>query len=87
MADLVLGIAGLSAGIGFVLALWRFVSGPRTSDRVVAFDVLTIIALTAIVLTALATGRSIYLDIALVYALLSFLGVIVAARYLEGGEE
>ena len=33
------------------------------------------------------TGREIYLDVALVYALLSFLGVIVAARYLEGGEQ
>ena len=39
-----------------------------------------------IVIAALVGGRSIYLDVALVYALLSFLGVIVAARYLEGGE-
>ena len=87
MTDLVLGLAGLAAGIGFVLALWRFVAGPGTGDRVVAFDVLTIISLTAIVLAALITGRAIYLDIALVYALLSFIGVVVAARYLEGGEE
>ena len=55
--------------------------------RVVAFDALTIVSLSAIVLAGLITGRSIYLDVALVYALLSFLGVIVAARYLEGGEE
>ena len=48
---------------------------------------LTIISVTGIVLVALASGREIYLDVALVYALLSFLGVIVAARYLEGGEQ
>ncbi len=53
-------------------------------DRVVAFDVLTVIAITFIVLAALVEGRDIYLDAALVYALLSFLGVIAIARYLEG---
>ena len=51
----------------------------------VAFDSLTIISITGILLVALAEGRGIYLDIALIYALLSFLGVIVIARYLEGG--
>lgn len=87
MADLLLTLAGIAAGAGFLLALWRFVAGPRATDRVVAFDALTIVSLTGIVLAALATGRAIYLDVALVYALLSFLGVIVTARFLEGGEE
>ncbi len=87
MADLLLILAGIAVAVAFVLALYRFVAGPRVVDRVVAFDVLTIVSVTGIVLTALATGREIYLDVALVYALLSFLGVIVAARYLEGGEQ
>lgn len=86
MVDLVLMLAGVLAGLAFLLALARFAQGPRAVDRVVAFDVLTIVAITGIVLIALASGRAIYLDVALVYALLSFLGVIVAARYLEGGE-
>jgi len=46
---------------------------------------MTIISISGIVLAALAEGRGIYLDVALVYALLSFLGMIVIARYLEGG--
>lgn len=79
-------LPALLAGLGFVLAGARFVFGPRTCDRVVAFDVLTVISMAGIVLVALATGRAIYLDVALVYALLSFLGVIVAARYIEGGK-
>ncbi|NCA88458.1 MAG: cation:proton antiporter [Gammaproteobacteria bacterium] len=81
---LVMLAAGL-AGTAFLLALWRFVKGPAAADRVVAFDSLTIISITGILLVALAEGRGIYLDIALIYALLSFLGVIVIARYLEGG--
>lgn len=87
MADLLLILAGLAVLVAFALAGWRFVKGPQAADRVVAFDGLTLVSITAIVLAALITGREIYLDVALVYALLSFLGVIVAARYLEGGEE
>lgn len=85
MADLlILAAAGL-AGVAFLMALVRFVRGPVAVDRVIAFDVLTIVSLTGIVLVAIVEERAIYLDVALVYALLSFLGVIVVARYLEDG--
>ncbi len=85
MIDWLIYLAATLAGAAFLLALYRFIKGPSAADRVVAFDVLTIVSITGIVLAALAEGRGIYLDVALVYALLSFLGVIVAARYLEGG--
>jgi multicomponent Na+:H+ antiporter subunit F len=85
MVELLLALAAGLAGVAFLLALWRFLKGPTAADRVVAFDVLTIIAITGILLTTLVEGRGIYLDVALIYALLSFLGVIVVARYLEGG--
>ncbi|MBP8283686.1 MAG: cation:proton antiporter [Chromatiaceae bacterium] len=85
MVEFLLALAAALAGVAFLLALWRFFQGPTAADRVVAFDVLTIIAITGILLTALVAGRGIYLDVALIYALLSFLGVIVVARYLEGG--
>ena len=85
MVDLLIYVAAGLAGIGFLLALLRFVLGPSDADRVVAFDLLTIIMITGIALVALAGERSIYLDVAVVYALLSFLGVITVARYLERG--
>ncbi|MGF1643429.1 MAG: monovalent cation/H+ antiporter complex subunit F [Thiotrichales bacterium] len=85
MVELLVSVAGGLAGIAFLLALFRFLKGPSAADRVVAFDVLTIISITGIMLLALIGERSIYLDVALVYALLSFLGVIVVARYLERG--
>ena len=87
MAEFVLIPAAALVALALTLAMARFLRGPRALDRVVAFDALTIVSLTAIVLAGLVTGRAIYLDVALVYALLSFLGVIVAARYFEGGEE
>jgi len=84
MVDVWVTLAAVIAGGAFLLALVRFLLGPTRLDRVLAFDVLTVIAITFIVLAALIDGRGIYLDVALVYALLSFLGVIAVARYLEG---
>jgi len=82
MVNLLITLAAIIAGAAFLFALWRFVLGPSRLDRVVAFDVLTIITITFIVFAALLEERGIYLDVALVYALLSFLGVITIARYL-----
>jgi multicomponent Na+:H+ antiporter subunit F len=85
MVEVLLTVAAAFAGLAFVLALIRFVRGPVAVDRIIAFDVLTIVAITGIVFAALWSGRIVYLDAALVYALLSFLGVIVVARYVEEG--
>jgi multicomponent Na+:H+ antiporter subunit F len=85
MVDSLITLAAMLAGTGFLLTLWRFFHGPSAADRVVAFDVLTTIGITGIVLIAFLEGRGIYLDVALVYALLSFLGAIAVARYLERG--
>ncbi|MEA1052808.1 monovalent cation/H+ antiporter complex subunit F [Lamprobacter modestohalophilus] len=85
MVDLLIYLAATIAGVAFLLALWRFMAGPTAADRIIAFDSLTIVSITGIALAALAEGRGIYLDVALVYALLSFLGVIVVARYIERG--
>lgn len=82
--NLLLLAAGLSGG-AFLLALWRFLKGPSAADRVVAFDGLTIISMSLILLIAFVEQRAIYLDVALIYGLLSFLGVIAVARYLERG--
>jgi multicomponent Na+:H+ antiporter subunit F len=85
MVDFLVYLAAALASAALLLVLYRFIKGPTAVDRVIAFDGLTIVSITGILLGALAEGRGIYLDVALVYALLSFLGVIVVARFLEGG--
>ena len=72
-------------GAGLILALMRAFLGPTTPDRLAAVDNMTTIVLSLILITALIFGSSIYIDVGLVYAILSFIGVIVFARYLEGG--
>lgn len=76
-----LGITLLSMGI----VLLRFIVGPTLLDRVVAFDVVGIISISLIAILAHLLERFIYIDVAIVYGLLSFLGVLVVARYWERG--
>ena len=81
-----LGAVALALGaLGVLLAAARLFRGPTAADRAVALDVLTLIVTPAMVAFAVVSGRGIYLDVALVYALLSFLGVIALARYLDRG--
>lgn len=71
--------------VAIVLATIRLVLGPTGPDRAVALDALTIVSVSLMAAIALLAGRSIYLDVTLVYALVSFLGVVALARYLERG--
>lgn len=71
--------------ISIILSFIRFLMGPSPADRVVALDAMTICGIVLIIFIALKMGRIIYLDVAMVYGLLSFLGVLAIARYLEGG--
>ena len=54
-------------------------------DRIVAFDSMTVTSLVVIGVIAYLSNRAIYFDVAVVYGLLSFLGVIIVAKYIQGG--
>ncbi len=85
MADTVFLVAVCMAVLGLALSAIRFAKGPWAIDRTVALDVMTIIATSLIVAFALLSGRRIYVDVAMVYGLVGFVGVVALARYLEGG--
>ncbi len=71
--------------LGAILASVRFLLGPTSSDRVVALDTLTTMTTAFMVLLGLLFNRYIYIDVALIYGVLGFIGVLTIARYLEGG--
>ncbi len=64
--------------------LIRFIIGPSVADRAVAADSIDILADMALILFALYSGRSVFLDIAFITAILGFVGSTIVARYLEG---
>ena len=71
-------------GLGVLFAVIRLLVGPTPADRVVALDTLNIIIIGVISLLAYQFKNSLYLDIAIVYAILAFIETIVFARFLEG---
>lgn len=86
MASLILQIAIALILVASLLGILRLIKGPTVFDRVIAMDVLTIISISLIVIIALISERFIYVDVAIVYALLSFLGVIAVARCKENAQ-
>ena len=85
MAETILQIAGVLIFFGIVFGVVRLVIGRTMIDRVVAIDMLTVVSISLIALYAHLSGRFVYLDVALVYGLLSFLAVLAIARFLEKG--
>lgn len=77
-------------GIIIVLAgaclfcLLRAALGPTAPDRVVAIDALAWMIVVCLVLLGVFYRASFYLDVALVYAFLFFLGTVAISKYLEG---
>ena len=70
---------------GVVLCLLRMLKGPTAPDRAVAVDTVATITTALLVLLGSIFGRYVYLDVALVYAVLTFIGSVAIARFLEKG--
>lgn len=68
-----------------LLALIRVFLGPTAPDRVVGVDTVNTLVVASMIVLGAAYNRAIYIEIAIVYALLSFIGTIFIARYIEGG--
>jgi multicomponent Na+:H+ antiporter subunit F len=73
-------------GLGLIFTVIRLLLGPNLSDRIVSLDTFNMIVIGLIALLALLMNSNLYLDIAIIYAVLAFLETIVFARYLEGKE-
>ena len=70
-------------GVAFLLVFVRLARGPSLSDRVIALDLIAVLAVGLIAMVALEAGQPVFLDAAIVLALVAFLGTVAFARYLE----
>ena len=67
-----------------LLCLYRIGRGPTAPDRTVAIDILGTLVVGFCCLYGLLTGQDFYVNIAIAWALISFVGTIALAKYLEG---
>ncbi len=70
-------------GITMVLAFIRLARGPSLPDRGVALDLIAVTAVAITSVYAIATDQEGLLDVAIVVALISFLGTVAFAQYIE----
>jgi len=83
MVNTLLSVSLLFIALAFILIVIRFLIGTTVADRIVAMDVLTVSSVGMLVILSQMLERVIYLDVAVVYGILSFIGVIVMAKYME----
>lgn len=81
--DIIIYIAIGLIALGSLLSFVRFIKGPTAADRAIALDTLSVIGIAALVLLGFLFKRYIYIDLALVYAVLGFIGIIIIARFIE----
>ena len=83
MQDIVTTAALAMLAFAAALAFVRLLRGPTLPDRVVALDLIGVLIVCIIVAVAATTGQQAYLDVAIVIALVSFVGTVAYARYIE----
>jgi multicomponent Na+:H+ antiporter subunit F len=72
--------------ICIALAMIRIILGPTAPDRVVGVDTINTIVVVSMIALGAYLKEVIYIDVAIVYALLSFIATLFIAKYLEGGK-
>ena len=82
-------IVGLAARISLVilllsmaLAFIRLVRGPDAADRIVALDLISVLIVAFLAAYTIYAGETSFLDVAIAYALIAFLGTVALSRYL-----
>ena len=78
----ILGVLMLS----LVLTMIRLVRGPVLEDRVVALDLMTTVIVCITIVVAIRYRSPELIDVAVILAVIAFLGTVAFANYLERGE-
>lgn len=79
-------IALVMMTIALLLNLWRLMRGPETSDRILALDTLYINTIALLVLLGIYFDSQVYFEIALVLALMGFVGTAAFCKYQLRGD-
>ena len=69
--------------VAAILTFIRLAKGPTLPDRVIAIDLIGVLLVCLLVVMAGITAQQAFLDVAMVIALISFVGTVAYARYIE----
>lgn len=85
MIQTALVIAFVLLSLALVLNLWRLLRGPELPDRILALDTLYVNAIALLVLDGILLGTALYFEVALLIAVMGFIGTVALAKYLTRG--
>jgi multicomponent Na+:H+ antiporter subunit F len=68
--------------LSFLLTTWRVIVGPTLPDRIVALDMLVVVAIGFIALIGIRTSFTLYVDVAISLGLVGFLATVAFARFV-----
>jgi multicomponent Na+:H+ antiporter subunit F len=83
MVNVIWSIVFVLLSLSFMLAFVRLAIGPRLPDRVVALDLVAYLMLGFIAAYSIRYNQTGFLDVAIILALISFLGTVAFAYYIE----
>lgn len=83
--ELQFAVAAIALLVTMALAVARAVAGPTVFDRILAANAFGTKTVLLIAVIGFLTGRPDFLDLALVYALINFIGVIAALKFFKFG--
>ncbi|MCU0904699.1 MAG: K+/H+ antiporter subunit F [Tabrizicola sp.] len=71
--------------IALVLNLWRMVTAPTLTDRILVLDTMTVNAIALVILYGIWYGTGLYLEVAILLALTGFVSTVAYCKFLLRG--
>jgi multicomponent Na+:H+ antiporter subunit F len=83
LVQIAASIALIMINLAILLAFVRLCIGPDQADRIVALDLISVLIVADLAALAVYTGQETFLDVAIAYALIAFLGTVALAWFRE----
>jgi multicomponent K+:H+ antiporter subunit F len=86
MLNIAVPIAFTLVTAAVALSFWRLLRGPSAPDRILALDTLYINTIALLVLLGIHLHSALYFEVALLIALMGFVGTVALCKYLLRGD-
>jgi multicomponent Na+:H+ antiporter subunit F len=77
-------VAAIALAVCIIICVVRIFMGPGAPTRLVAFDTTNTLVVASLVIVGMMFNHVIFIDVAIVYALLSFVMTLYVAKYIQG---
>jgi multicomponent K+:H+ antiporter subunit F len=86
MLELAVAVGMSAIVVAMFLNLWRLVTGPEVTDRILALDTFYINAIALLMLVGIRLGNDIFFEAALLIAMMGFIGTVALCKYVLRGD-